>query len=140
MPSGSPVPAAVMAHNPGVFGPVKASGVSLRLARVLGLPPANVPMTRTGTLPPRQGRQSVKCVSLRRSKSEGNIRTPYNTAGHGSEQYSRKQVKVALHDEPRESLPAQISKFLSSLLILRGFAANRESDSQPGDQSFGLLH
>src|ERR1700694_5429275 len=118
MPSGRPVPTAVMAHKPGVFGPVKASGVSLRLARVLGLPPANVPMTRTGALPPRLGRQSVKCVSLRRSKSEGNIRTPYNPAGHVSEEYSRKQVKVALHDEPRESRSAHASKPVSPRLIL----------------------
>src|SRR4029077_19214716 len=103
MPSRRPVPAAVMAHNPGVFGPVKASGMSLRLARMLGLPPANVPMTRTGALPPRLGRQSVKCVSLKRSKSEGNIRTPYNPAGQGTGEYSRKQVKVALHDKLRKS-------------------------------------
>src|SRR5450631_2754026 len=59
MPSGSPLPAAASTHKPGLAGPAFESGMSIRLARLLGLPATNVPMTRTGGLSSRFGRHTV---------------------------------------------------------------------------------
>src|SRR5882724_4995695 len=76
MPSGRPLSVAASAHNPVLPGPAFESGMSFRLARLLGFPATNVPITRTGGLVSRFGRQTLKCVSRRRSKSAGNIHTP----------------------------------------------------------------
>src|SRR5207248_10489838 len=69
MPSASPLSDAARAHRPGDVGPAPTSGMSFRFARVLGLPAANSPMTRSGALTEDVGRQSKKLVCLRRRTS-----------------------------------------------------------------------
>src|SRR5436190_19200513 len=69
MPSARPLSDASRAHRPGDVGPAPTSGMSFRFARVLGLPAANSPMTRSGAVTEDVGRQSKKLVCLRRSRS-----------------------------------------------------------------------
>src|SRR5690242_3228218 len=73
MPSGSPLSAAVMVHNPGRVGSVCDSGISLRLPSVLGLPAVKVPITKTGASARKLGLQNKKLISRRCSRSEATI-------------------------------------------------------------------